>query len=470
MAAAGGAVGFGYLSSVAKANDDDCAGLERSCLDRAVTADGHAAAEDEKERKDDARSKKRRAWRRKANMAIEDRCEQGAAVYGDGDDEWAELEPLFFDEAATVAEHGRRMQREQQAAHNRKLCRAREAALNRIREYDPKTGSTYYSRVEHVDDIATFNHDEESPLGPMRDTEALIYVHGTVASDGEKKFIASDSANLHSIDITSFSDVNSKDGNMRFVPDCSANVFSVKIVSSDVGFPIEVYGTVIARDNIDLKCVYLFRRDRDHCQLILSKDESLILTGPKRGLALKYYLYFEFDLKIKCVGRQKNKQLSKGYMALDGLNYRSWQEMEVERETLDTKLSKVMITYAVVQNAVEATFAIEVLQGRFYGEITACTTGIRDSIVLHDSKMAEAMTDNGKGVIQLLRNVVAVSMREKLIFTIVARTGDGKTKSTTIRFTPGVIGGEEKEITCGSIQMCVKVTWSIVSRWYYPHC
>ena len=60
-------------------------------------------------------------------------------------------------------------------------------------------------------------------------------------------------------------------------------------------------------------------------------------------------------------------------------------------------------------------------------------------------------------------------MREKLIFTIVARTGDGKTKSTTIRFTPGVIGGEEKEITCGSIKMCVKVTWSIVSRWYYPH-
>ena len=111
----------------------------------------------------------------------------------------------------------------------------------------------------------------------MRDTEALIYVHGTVASDGEKKVIASDSANLHSIDITSFSDVNSKDGNMRFVPDRSANVFSVKIVSSDVGFPIEVYGTVIARDNIDLKCVYLFRRDRDHCQLILSKVNQMLV-------------------------------------------------------------------------------------------------------------------------------------------------------------------------------------------------
>jgi hypothetical protein len=133
----------------------------------------------------------------------------------------------------------------------------------------------------------------------MRYTEALIYAHGTVqgesasmlssdgekkliasdsanmlASDGEKKLIASDSANLRPIKIISFS----WDGdNRRFVPEDSANVFSIKIVSSDVGFPIHVYGTVIARDNIDLKCVYLFRRDRDHCQLILSKVNRMLV-------------------------------------------------------------------------------------------------------------------------------------------------------------------------------------------------
>jgi hypothetical protein len=49
------------------------------------------------------------------------------------------------------------------------------------------------------------------------------------------------------------------------------NIFYVDIVSLDVDYPINVYGTVIARDSIDLKCVYLFRRNRDESELINSK-------------------------------------------------------------------------------------------------------------------------------------------------------------------------------------------------------
>ncbi|TVU18347.1 hypothetical protein EJB05_34437, partial [Eragrostis curvula] len=281
----------------------------------------------------------------------------------------------------------------------------------------------------------------------MRDTDAPI--HGTVCKNGQKP----------SGDDDSLEDVSQG----RFVPCNSANVFSVKIVDSNVGFPIQVYGTVIARDSLDLKCVYLFNRRRDDCQLVLSKDESLILTGPKRGLALIDGIYFEVNLKVKCGGRKhKDKQLSKGFLGLDGVPYISQDEIEVQRYALDTMLSQVVLTCAVDKNAVEATIAIEVIQGKFYGEINACTTGIRDSIVLHDSKIMTAdSTDNGtKGAIPLLRHVVSVGLKEKLILTV-ARTGACKAKSA-IKFTPRVNGGDEKEITCGFIKMRVKVIWSII--------
>lgn len=188
------------------------------------------------------------------------------------------------------------------------------------------------------------------------------------------------------------------------------------------------------------------------------------MTGPKRGLALIDGIYFEVDLKIKCDQGQKDKQFSKGLITLDGRKSRSEEEFVVERVSLDSRLSKVVVTYAVVKRAIEATIAIEVLQGRFSGSITACTTSIRNSIILHDSKLVKVMSGNAKGAIQLLRCVVAVCLEEKLILTVAARNGD----KTTIKFTPRVNSGDENEVTCGSIKMRVKVTWSIIHRSYLP--
>nr|XP_034584088.1 uncharacterized protein LOC117847049 [Setaria viridis]XP_034584089.1 uncharacterized protein LOC117847049 [Setaria viridis]TKW24285.1 hypothetical protein SEVIR_3G042901v2 [Setaria viridis]TKW24286.1 hypothetical protein SEVIR_3G042901v2 [Setaria viridis] len=215
-----------------------------------------AAVEERKQDLKDLRTKKRRARRRrKSHMVVEGGIrdydpKQGSdcSPPSDSDEKWADLEPFFFDEAAAVADRERRMRRVQAEAV---LHQRRKAALDRIREYDPRNDSTYFSRFHFVD-LGTFDLDEESPLGPMRETDASIDVRGTLceegtkqflpddcanilASDGGKQFIPSDSTNLLSVKIAS------KDGSKRFIPCYSVNVLTVKIVSSDVGFGIDVY-------------------------------------------------------------------------------------------------------------------------------------------------------------------------------------------------------------------------------------
>ncbi|EES18862.1 hypothetical protein BDA96_09G007900 [Sorghum bicolor] len=292
-----------------------------------------------------------------------------------------------------------------------------------ILDFDPKQGGRYYNRYTLVD-LTTFDLDEESPIGPMQFT------------DSPHKVIETDHFKLSG----------------------AVNFLSVKVASSDIGFPIHVYGTVIVRDSIDERCVYHFRCDPDHCQLINSEAESLILTGPKRGLALCGYMYVEIDLKIKDHLGQ-SREFSKGLLSIsDPTNCASMVSM-VETISLATRLSTVDVTYAVVNRAAEGFIAVKVLQGGFHGKITAYTTSVKDILVLYDSKEADAMTfDDCGDILQLMRPVVSVHVEDFLI--IVFHTSDGKSES--IQFAPMFNGRDEGQITVGATKMCVKLAWSVM--------
>ncbi|CAL4927875.1 unnamed protein product [Urochloa decumbens] len=267
-------------------------------------------------------------------------------------------------------------------------------AEKRILDYDPKQGGVYYTRIYLVHDLVSFDHDEESPIPPMRFTNAVYK--------------------------------NKNDYEL-----CEAvNILSVKIGSLDIEFPIHVYGTVIARDSLDKKCVYLFRRDREESQTINSKN-------------------------------QEERPLSKGILTIPGMERRDLTRCELESCSLATKLSTVDVVYAVVKDAVEATISIEVLAGDFFGEITACTSSIKERLVLHDRL---AHITSGKKIAQiipLLRSVVAVYVKEKLLLTIVAHTEDGES-TKCIDYTPRVNGSSLDEITVGLAVLGVKVVWSII--------
>ncbi|CAL4941798.1 unnamed protein product [Urochloa decumbens] len=342
--------------------------------------------------------------------------------------EETDLEPFFFDEAAALADYAaaegerkRKEEEEREAAREKeRRWKARMDALDAIRGYNYKLKCPTFTRF-YFTDLSTFDLDEESPLGPMRYTHDAIEVDATYCC---------------------------RQGEKRFLPCNSVNVLSVKVASLNADFAINVYGTVLARDSLDLKCVYLFRRDRNNCQLLKSQDDVLLLAGPKRGLALIDAVYVEMDLKIKDDQGQNDKQLSKGFLTLKSPPSSLWDKMTVE------------LMFAVVNRAVEATISIEVIKGEFYGIITACTTSIQKSLVLHDSKLAGTMTYDGTGGVQLqlLRRIVAVSLKEKLEVT----AADGSDTKSTIEFTPRASSGDENYITCGPIKMLVKVRWSLI--------
>jgi hypothetical protein len=68
----------------------------------------------------------------------------------------------------------------------------------------------------------------------------------------------------------------------------SVNVISLKVLESDEGYPIDVFGTVIARDEVDYKCVYLFKRGRNDPQHICSEVWNPFL--PRSSLFFSFYI------------------------------------------------------------------------------------------------------------------------------------------------------------------------------------
>ncbi|GJM96579.1 hypothetical protein PR202_ga13432 [Eleusine coracana subsp. coracana] len=345
-------------------------------------------------------------------------------------------EPFFFDEAEAVADHKRRLLREEEELRQRQIFENR---LDRVTGFDPKQGGLYYPRFGFYD-LAIFDPEEECKYIAATLISLLLFCHNA-ASLGPMRY-------------TDRVYKGADDPELVLYP--GINVLSVKIVTlDDLKFPIHVYGTVVARDSLDRKCVYLFRRDEDQCQVINSESESLILCGPKRGLVLIDDTYVEIDLKIKDPRWQSGVELSKGYVSV-----RSIRRMKnvVESKSLESRLSTVEVMYAVEKDAVEATIDFEVLRGKFYGEITACTTSIPESLVLHDSKVAGKLGGCRKGTIQLLRSVITVDIKDMLIIRAMTCVGNIK----RIQFTPMVNSSDHDVFTFGATQMRVKVTWSTI--------
>ncbi|CAL4959020.1 unnamed protein product [Urochloa decumbens] len=242
----------------------------------------------------------------------------------------------------------------------------------------------------------------------------------------------------------------------------SVNVISIKVAQSDVRYPINVYGTVLARDENDYRCVYLFKRGRDDPQLITRKNRMLALTGPYRALAGLDFMYFELNLKIKGDGPVDDEDFSKGLVV------RRCYTVDVTKPTnlsLESYLSTVQLECTHVSYALEASIGVNFLDGKstFTGKIFASTSGSSTTkMVLYDSQVAGTKTEFGSGgSVSLSRRIVAVPLAEDLLLYFCVR--DSYNKSRRLKF---VIWNGMDQRTCdlGTCKLQIKIIWKGVFR------
>lgn len=186
----------------------------------------------------------------------------------------------------------------------------------------------------------------------------------------------------------------------KYMVSSAVNVISVKVIESDRGYPISIYGTVLARDRIDYRCIYLFRRGREDPQMISSKDDMLTLTGPRRALVPPDNIYFEFNLRVK--GDAGDEDFSKGVIQLHVVPY----DPEPITRVLSSWLSRVELVLAPVESPVAASLEVKILKGAppLIGKVCAGTSENPETqMIVYDSRDMKS----GSSVV-LSRNLVAV--------------------------------------------------------------
>nr|CAB3493549.1 unnamed protein product [Digitaria exilis] len=234
-------------------------------------------------------------------------------------------------------------------------------------------------------------------------------------------------------------------------------VIHLKVLASDVGFPVSVYGTVLMRDDLDFKCIYLFQRDRDNCQVINAPDEMFALTGPNRGPFEADVFYFEINLKIRGEEQIMDRIFSRSLISQD-YPLSQW----TKKQEVSSWLSTLELAYRSVHYAVEATVGIDILRGprEFYGSLTAWTSEDSNEMVLYDSERWGTTTTNaGDGSVPLTRSLVVLREDEDLILKISVFSHGRKAKPET-----RVLTVEHRDrlfdIKQGRYQLQVTISWS----------
>ncbi|RCV33913.1 hypothetical protein SETIT_7G120600v2 [Setaria italica] len=243
-------------------------------------------------------------------------------------------------------------------------------------------------------------------------------------------------------------------------------IFSVKVtgLSGGLKFPLDVYGMVAIRDNLDHNRNIIFHRKRDNCQTLTQEDLSLVLTGPVRAVDLLDPVIFEVELKVKSNIESQDRVLSLLAPPLDSPAL--IPDSCMFKKCYTSKLSTMELTVGHIFYSLEATISVKVIEGSWledsHGQFTASTDSIEDEkVVLLGFGDGKVPLDGDN--ILLSRSVVSAEYEEHLIVSVNTRQSK-KAEDEAVEehavFTPLNMGRSYGELNVGFCKMQVTVAWS----------
>ncbi|KAF2911517.1 hypothetical protein DAI22_11g185900 [Oryza sativa Japonica Group] len=145
-------------------------------------------------------------------------------------------------------------------------------------------------------------------------------------------------------------------------PYAMLQIFDVKVLpfTLDVTRPVEVYGIIAVRDDVDeYRRNYIFNRSRDNPVLVTPAYDSLPLMSPTRGMSMAEACLIETDIRIKVQGEDATRDLTMadGCRCLQDNLCSSFDYHSKIR--IDGELGVVLTHSMLIHDAVEATVQLD---------------------------------------------------------------------------------------------------------------
>ncbi|CAL4922226.1 unnamed protein product [Urochloa decumbens] len=259
----------------------------------------------------------------------------------------------------------------------------------------------------------------------------------------------------------------------KYVYYCSSDslqVYHAKIMvgttPADLQWPLQVFGVVAARDNIDSMRNMIFNRDRDDCQTLTKEEPYLTLTGPTRAVGLNGLVTIEAELKVKGADKSKDE-----YFILETSIVACPYATDYRRAWFTgAHGSRLEISIEGLRSCVEATVFLRVIDGTwpagFRGRFVASIPEVPGEVLLVAfGRAGESI--RGDGNMTHLRHVVSVEQSGELIVS--AQALDGPTVHRVVdrvQFKAKKAGRSFGSLGVGSCRVGVLVAWSRIR----PRC